>query len=216
MYRACWIDQPAGPDYPKLAKHSITAPIFDGRWLAEKSNPLDYLKEVKAKAGGNPGIFLCAQGTDSLGAWPSYRDLTGKEWADWAYNMVQNKIAPGSSGTFPVVHLNPETDDVEWQLAMIKRWRQRSPRRTTVWTPIAHKAEIFQLAGKAIATLGIIVGPQCYVGNMERVESENEVQGWLRAGFPRTQIMPFLDGAELGHWWGEEVGAIVFSQVRLP
>lgn len=217
MYRACWIDQPNQPDYTKLVRHDVTAPIFDGRWLAAMGiGALPYLKEVRNRIRGNPGAFFCAQGSDSLGPWPSYDSLTGPEWADWVYETFQKKIAPGTSRDFPVVHLNPETDDVQWQMTMLRRWRARSPLRSTVWTPVAHKAEIFKAVADEIGNMNIIVGPQCYVGNMERVESSNEVQAWQRVGIPRTQIMPFLDGENLGHWWGEEVGAIVFTQNRLP
>jgi hypothetical protein len=178
--------------------------------------PLMYLRMVRDTIRGNPGAYFCAQGTDSLGAWPSYDDLKGPQWADWVYNTFQKKIAPGTSGDFPVVHLNPETDNIAWQMSMLRHWRAHAPRRTTVWTPVAHKAEIFKSVAWEIADLNIIVGPQCYVGNMERVESANEIQAWQRIGIPRQQIMPFLDAEQLGHWWGEEGGAIAFTQARLP
>lgn len=220
MYRAIWIDQPQEPNYDKLIQEQITAAIFDLRFLAQKSGTprgaLPYLESVRNKLRGNPGAFAAAQGEDSLGAWPSYDDLTGEEWADWVYELFQLKVAPGSKGDFPVVHLNPETDDVDWQMSMLRRWRARSPRRTTVWTPVAHKANIFQAVGTQIAALNIIVGPQCYVGNMDRVESSNEIQAWQRIGVPREQIMPFLPADDLGEWWGEEVGAIAFIQSLLP
>lgn len=218
MSRVCWIDQPQQPDVPKLKKHLITDAIFDGRWLAQMgpAQALDYLEKVRDQLGGSPGAFFCAQGSDSLGAWPSWRTTTGPEWADWVYDTFQNHIAPGTAGAFPVVHLNPECDDVTWQMTMMKRWRMRSPRRYTVWSPVGHKAPIFKAVAGQIVQHNIIVAPQCYVGNMERIESANEVLAWAQIGIPVTKIQPFLDGATLGHWWGEVGGAIVFSQNRLP
>lgn len=215
MPRQCWIDQPQDADYAKLAKHNCTHAIFDGRWLAQHPNPLVYLNDVKTRLGG-AGAYFCAQGQDSLGAWPSHNAMTGVEWANWVYDTLQKQIAPGTAGGFPVAHLNPETDDVGWQVAMLKRWRARSPRRTTVWSPVGHKANVFRSVGPQLAELGIIVAPQCYVGNMERIESSNEVLAWIDIGIPAKNIWPFLDGAELGHWWGEVGGACVFTQGRLP
>lgn len=214
--RQAWIDQPAQSDGIKLGKHSITDPIFDGRWLAQQDKPLEFLRAEKLKLGGNPGAFFCAQGVDSLGAWPHWNTMSGPAWADWVYETFQKKIAPGTSGSFPCVHLNPETDDVPWQMGMLKRWRAHAPKRMTVWTPVAHKASLFRDVGWEIAALDIIVGPQCYVGDMERVESANEMQAWVDIGIPAKKVWPFLDGAALGAWWGEIGGAVVFSQQRLP
>lgn len=215
--KQCWVDQPKQPDYIKLGKHGVTDPIFDARWLVGLPKPLEFLRDVKTKTAGNPGAFFAAQGTDSLGPWPHYNTMSGPAWADWAYDLLQKKIAPGTSGSFPCAHLNPETDDVAWQMGMLKRWRAHSPKRLTVWTPAAHKANVFRDVGWEIAALDIIVGPQCYVGaNMDRVESANEVQAWVDIGIPAKRVWPFLDGAALGAWWGEIGGAVVFTQGRLP
>jgi hypothetical protein len=214
--RQCWVDQPNQPDYIKLGKYLITDPIFDGRWLVNLPKPLEYLKDVKAKIGGNPGAYFCAQGADSLGPWPSHSVLSGSDWADWAYDLLQRKIAPGTSGAFPVAHLNAETDDIDWQMAMLKRWRSHAPRRLTVWSPVAHKATLFRNVGWKIAALGIIVAPQCYVGpNNDRVDSANEVQAWVDIGIPAKNVWPFLFGTQLGAWWGEVSGAVIFTQGQL-
>ena len=220
MNRVVWIDQPSNPDYPKLKKHLVTSAIFDGRWLAQKSDlALQYLNHVRDQLGGPSGAYFCAQGADSLGAWPSWQDHTGPQWADWVYEEFQKKIAPGTSGNFPVVHLNPECDNPQWQVAMLKRWRVRSPRRYTVWSPVGHKAELFRNVASAINESNVYVAPQCYVATeedpMARVESSNEVLAWASIGVPLTRIQPFLDGEKLGHWWGEVGAAIVFSQNRL-
>ena len=215
MSRCAWLVQPEQSDYVKLGKHGITDPIFDARWLATLSDPLDYLKDVKAKTSGNPGVYYCAQGSDSLGAWPHWNTMSGPAWADWVYELHRS-IAPGALGAFQI-HLNPETDDVEWQLAMLKRHRRHFPKCLTVWSVVAHKANIFRAVGWKIAALDVIVSPQCYVGlNMERVESENEVLAWVDIGIPAKRVWPFLDGEKLGAWWGEVGGAVVFSQGRLP
>lgn len=216
MRRQVWIDQPADADVPKLKKHSITDAIFDARWLLQRADPKAYLERVRDQLGGPSGAYFCAQGEDSLGAWPSWKTTTGPEWADWVYETLQQKIAPGTSGQFPVCHLNPECDDLTWQVSMLKRWRVRSPRRLTVWSPVCHKADVFRAVGGTLSALGITVAPQCYVANMDRVESSNEVLAWIAIGIPPERVWPFLDGATLGHWWGEVGGAVVFTQGRLP
>ena len=215
--RQCWIDQPDQPDYIKLGKHSITDPIFDGRWLATLDKPLEYLQDVQAKTGGNPGAYFCAQGTDSLGAWPSFRTMSGPTWADWVWSIFWGKLAAGTSGAFPCAHLNPETDDVDWQIGMLSRWRAHAPKRLTVWSPCAHKANLFRSVGWKLASLNIIVAPQCYVGaTNERVDSANEVQAWVDIGVPAKRVWPFLFGSQLGAWWGEVNGAVVFTQGQIP
>lgn len=212
MSRSVWVDPPNDPDYDTLAKHGITDPIFDARWLSRLAKPLEYLKAVRDKTHGTAGAYFCSQGSDSLGTWPSHLLLSGPEWADWAYNLLQKTIAPGTSGGFPVAHLNPETDDVEWQLSMLQRWRARSPKRVTVWSPPAHKATVFTDIGYKLAAMNVIVSPQCYVGEpMERVESANEVLAWAAIGVPTRQIQPMLDARTLGHWWGEIGGATAFT-----
>ncbi len=216
MPRQCWIDQPLEADIPKLKKHLITDPIYDGRWLAQLDNPLEYLKAVRGQLGGNPGAYFCAQGADSLGSWPGPSTMSGPAWADWVYETFQKKIAPGTSGAFPCVHLNPENDDIQWQMAMLKRWRARAPRRMTVWSPVCHKAPLYVDVAAQIAQMNIVVAPQAYVANMDRVESSNEVLAWAAIGIPTRLIYPFLDGRTLGLWWGEIGGAVVFTQSRLP
>jgi hypothetical protein len=216
MRRQIWIDQPKQPDYPRLKAHLITDCVFDGRWLAQLSDPLAFLKDVRDKAGGPSGAYFCAQGADSLGPWPRWQDMTGPEWADWVYDMLQHHIAPNTSADFPICHLNPETDDVGWQMAMLKRWRSRSPRRWTLWSPLVHKAPLYRSVGWEIAKLGVYVSPQCYVGQMERVESSNEVLSWIDIGVPAKRVWPMLDAAALGHWWGEMGGAVAFTQGTLP
>lgn len=215
MNRQVWIDQPKDADVLKLKANLITNAVFDARWLAGLADPLQYLARVRNSLGG-AGAYFCAQGADSLGAWPSWRTTTGPEWADWAYDLLQHKIAPGTSGSFPVAHLNPECDDVSWQLAMLKRWRTHSPKRFTVWSPISHKANVFRPVGPELAKLVDVVAPQCYSGAMERVESSNEVLAWISIGIPPLKVWPFLDGAALGQWWGEVGGAVVFTQGRIP
>ena len=217
MPRQVWVDQPNQSAPLKLGKNNITDPIFDGRWLAQLPNPLEFLKGEKTKYGGNPGAYFCAQGTDSLGAWPSHNAMSGPAWADWAYDLFWHKIAPGTSGDFPCAHLNAETDDVDWQIAMLKRWRAHLPKRLTVWSPVAHKATLYRAVGWKLASLNIIVAPQCYVGpDNERVDSANEVQAWVDIGVPAKRVWPFLFGSQLGAWWGEVNGAVVFTQGQIP
>jgi len=205
--RAVWVDAGNDPDPVKLQDHSITAPFFDGRWLADKHDPLAYLNSIK-KTFPNPGVFLCAQGE----GWPTPSTMSGKQWADWAYEMVQHKIAPGTSGSYPLVDFNCEVDDPSWVVNMFKRWRTHSPRRTTAWVVECHKAPLYAGIAKVLVDLGIIIKPECFVGNMARVESASEVLSWANIGIPVGRIQPCLDGAALGAWWT----GTVFTMGRLP
>lgn len=211
MTRGVWVDMPNDPDYELLEKLGITDPFFDGRWLAEKANPLAYLREVKKRLP-NPGVFLCSQGE----GWPSHKDTDPKAWADWAYKLVQLKIAPGTGGSFPLVDLNCEVSDPTWLITMLKRWRWHEPKRTTAWVAEAHKYPLFQNDfGRQLKDLGIIVKPECFAdvpgAPMSRVESATEVLEWAKiVGVDR--VIPCLDGSQVAHWWA----GTAFTMGRLP
>lgn len=221
MTRAVWIDAGNEARSDLTTRYGITQVFYDARWImlentaAKPQGALEYLKSVQAK-GFQPGVYICSQGSDSLGAWPSAKTLSGPEWADIAYDWVQKKIAPGTSGSFPLVDLNCEVDDPAWILAMGARWRQHSPRRFTSWSMCAHKYPLFKDSSVQIGVLFNLLKPQCYEGAMQRVESASELDGWQSIGIPRERIAPMLDGAQLGDWWGSNAGgATAYTQGRL-
>jgi hypothetical protein len=209
MARACWVD--SGNDFNRalaLPPMSITQPHFDVR---DARITLDYLKARKAE-GLEPGLYLCSQGD----GWPSHSKLTPEAWADWAYETVQKRIAPGTSGRFPLVDLNCETG-ADWVMRMLRQWRKHAPNRSTAYVCAAHQWPLFTAYGTELRRLKIVIRPECFVDpGMRRVESADEALGWMRVGLDPLMVKPMLDGAALGEWWGETSGASVFTQGRIP
>jgi hypothetical protein len=199
-----WQDANNDPNYGTCAKHGIDCAYFDVR---DERVTLPYLEDVRNRLG-SAGVYLCSQGE----GWPSAGTTTPKAWADWAYEEVQKRIAPGTSGQFPRVILNCETHDVAWILSMLKRWRARSPRRATCWSMEGHQYPLFAGHAQELDALTISVGPQCYSGDMSRrIESGREVQEW-GAIVGAERVVPFLDAKALGDWWR----GIAFSMGSLP
>lgn len=212
--RACWVDGNNDADYAKLARHGITDPYFDARWVAAKANPLTFLSSVREK-GFTPGLYLCSQGE----GWPSHDDLSGREWADWAYELVQRKIAPGTRGDFPRVCLNCEIHSADWILEMLLRWRARSPRRWTSWSMEGHQtgwmtssasAEVLGFA-ETVAPLLQAVHPQAFRGDLTRLESDRVALEMVAAGFPIEKVFCVYAADDLGEWWD----GVVLPQGRL-
>jgi hypothetical protein len=221
--RAIWIDPPNDPDPLRLKAEQITDPIFDARWLAAKgsSDAPTYLGLWRGRLAGIVGIYICGQGD----GWKPSSSTAPQPWADWAYDLVQVKVAPGTSGSFPSVDLNVETANPQWMDAMLRRWRSHSHRRATAWSMPANKAPYYASLVPLLVSLNIVVKPQCYAGEtrdaqgntiLERVESAHELATWEDAGMPRSMIQPVLDAAQLGLWWGVPYGATAFTQGRLP
>ena len=200
-----WVDAGSDPDPAKFARAGATVPYFDARWVAAKSDPLDYLKAwSKAPGMTGAGLYLC-----DPWQWPGPPTNPGA-WADYAYDLVQRKCAPGTSGSFPHVDLNYEQDNPAWLVAMLQRWRSHEPKRVTSWVVQARKAPIYSAIVPTLNKLGITVKCECYVGNMERVESSAETEAWRAAG--ATRVFPMLDGAQLGAYWQGSA----FTMGRLP
>lgn len=206
--RACWVDGNNDMDAVKLARHGITDPYFDARWVAAKPDPLGFLKSVRDK-GFIPGLYLCSQGE----GWPSHHELSGSEWADWAYDMVQLKIAPETRGNFPRVCLNNEIHDAEWILAMLRRWRARSPRRWTSWSMEGHQTGWMGPSfGETISPFVQAVHPQAFRGDLSRFESDRVALEMVAIGFPVDKVFCVLAADDLGEWWD----GVVLPQGRLP
>lgn len=203
--RSVWCDAGTDPDPAKLADAGITVPFLDARWVGTKADPLAYLKWVRGLAGmTTAGLYLCDP-------WQWTGPPTDPEaWADWAYDLVQHRCAPGTGGDFPRVDLNYEHDDPEWLVAMLRRWRAHSPRRTTAFVVQAHKASIYAPVAAVLNTLRVTVKPECWLGEMVRVESSAELEAWQYAGV--ALVEPMLDAKQLGAYW---MGT-AFTMGRLP
>lgn len=203
--RALWIDEGNDAHGDLRACFDITEPVFSVR---DPRVTRAYLDSVKAK-GYAPGLYLCSQGE----GWPSHSKLTGREWADWAYSEVQVRIAPGTSGGYPTVHLNCETSDASWLVAMLKRWRARSPKRVTYLLIEGRKAGIFspeQVA--AINATGVYVCIELCEGDMTPHPEGFATLPMLRAGFRADLLYGVYDAKNLPWDWA----GVAFTQGRLP
>ena len=202
--RSLWIDEGNDADSARMVSHGITEPIYSVR---DPRVTLSYLGTIKAK-GFNPGLYMCSQGE----GWPSHHDLTGKEWADWAYKEVQ-RIAPGTAGSYPKVHLNCETSDAAWLVAMLTRFRAHSPRRETYLLIEGRKAGIFspdQVA--AINNTVVFICPEFCTGDMTPHPEGFVTLPMLRAGFLSKFLYGVYDAANLPYDWQ----GVAFTQGRLP
>jgi hypothetical protein len=56
------------------------------------------------------------------------------------------------------------------------------------------------------------VVPQCFIGNMERRESDMVLRDLTKRGFPESSVSMFYDAAQLGVGWN----GYAFTQGRLP
>src|SRR5574337_1610669 len=208
MTRAAWIDPGNDPRGDLTTRFGITDPYFDGRWLLTKPNPSEYLRGVRAK-GFAPGVYLCSQGD----GWPSASSTKPETWATWAYNMIQKQIAPGTSGSFPKVHLNCETHDPAWLLAMLKQWRAHSPKRETALVIEGMQGGWFKAVARQISSdLGVTVIAEAFHGNMVRSESADVLIDLVNAQTTLSHAGVCLDAAQLGDWWGVNVPAVAFTQ----
>lgn len=202
--RSLWIDEGSDADSARMAANDITEPIYSVR---DPRVTLSYLGTIKAK-GFNPGLYLCSQGE----GWPSHTQVTGKAWADWAYKEVQ-RIAPGTAGSYPKVHLNCETDDAQWLVAMLARWRSHSPKRETYLLIEGRKAGIFSPAQvTAINNSGVTVCPETFRGDMTPHLEGSSTLPMIRAGFNPKRLYGCFDAANLPYDWQ----GVAFIQHRLP
>lgn len=201
-----WVDPPSEADYTKLRAWDVTDPFYDIRW---DRLDLAYLQEVRSK-GFNPGLYICSQGE----GWPDAHSTAPAAWADWAYGEVK-RIAPRTSGNFPMICINAETHDDQWLLAMFKRWRSHSPKRWTSWSMEGHQG------GWMVANPAFVSGmnalnldaycPQAYRGGMVRMESDRVALDMVLAGFPASKVFCFYDAAQVGYWYD----GVLYTQGRL-
>lgn len=205
--RAIWVDENNDPAWHLLKDFTdVYVSVRDPRVT------LTYLNGIAGR-GFHAGLYACSQGT----GWPNPTTHSGPAFADWMYEQVQVRIAPGTMGSFPKVMLNCETHDVEWLVAMFKRWRKRSPRRETYWSPEGRQAGLWSPAQvKVLNDLAIRVVPQAYRGT-DKTPYDAHLPGvvdeWLKAGLRSDLIWLMYDAAwSLPYNWS----GFAFTQGRLP
>lgn len=201
--RSIWIDAGQKPQ-ARLHDKGITDVYFDAR---DPQLTPAFFDEIRKSF--NPGVFVCSQGSDQFGAWPDGRTMTGRAWADWAYNRIQNEL---NAPRYVKVCLNCEQPGTAaWIVQALRRWRAHSPMRATVWAPEGRKAGLFSEADvQAINLLSIEVAPQFYTGNMTPHPEGSVTLPMLQKGFQR--LSGFFDAANLPYDWKGHA----FIQSRLP
>lgn len=207
--RGIYVDEGNDAAYHLLVEHQITDPYYSVR---DPRVTLSYLNGVVGR-GYHPGLYACSQGT----GWPNPTTHSGPAFADWMYDKVQKQIAPGTSGSYPKVLLNCETHDTAWIISMLKRWRARSPRRETYWSPEGKQAGLFASAQiAALNDLRVGVCPQAYRGH-DQTPYEAHLPGvideWIKAGLDSKLLWLTWDGAwkPLPYNWQ----GFVFTQGRM-
>jgi hypothetical protein len=202
------VDEGNDPAYHVLADGEYTDVYVSVR---DPRVTLTYLNGIQGR-GYHPGLYACGQGT----GWPNPTTHSGPAFADWVYDAVQKRIAPGTMGSFPKVMLNCETHDTGWLMSMFKRWRKKSPRRETYWSPEGRQAGLFSRDQVAVLNeLNIRVVPQAYRGH-DKTPYDAHLPGvvdeWLKAGLRSELVWLMYDGAwALPYNWQ----GFVFTQGRL-
>jgi hypothetical protein len=199
LSRSVWIDFGNDPSYAVLKAHGITEVVFD---IRDPRLTKTYLAGVQAK-GLKTGVYAAWN-------WPETKNLSGPGFATWvdaelkALNISQN---------VPFVHLNDETHDPVRIVGMLSWWRRIRPKKRTLFTFEGMQGGLYSKADvDALNALAVDYGPQCYTGDMTRMESATVVQDLISHGFDPARIVPFLDAAQLGYWWT----GVAYTQGRLP
>lgn len=201
--RAIWVDHGNDANYAALSGKQITDAYFDVR---DPRMTRSYLDAVKAK-GFNPGLYFCSQGE----GWPSHHTTSPRAWADWVYQQVQVRIAPGTAGSYPKVCLNCETHP-DWFVPMLERWRARSPKRDTYLAIEGRQGGLFTPDHVTrLNALNVHVVAEFFRGNMDP-HPPGVILELLKTGLAPKRLWGFYDAASLPwQWWG-----MAFTQGRLP
>lgn len=208
--RAVYVDEGNDAAYHVLDANLITDPYYSVR---DPRVDLPYLLQVRDLHNMRPGLYACSQGT----GWPNPTTHSGPAFADWVYQKVQKEIAPGTAGPFPKVILNCETHDADWIIAMLKRWRSKSPRRETYWSPEGRQAGLFSKAQiQALNDLNVGVAPQAYTGDNQTPyvpHLPGVIDEWIKVGLRPELLWLTWDGAwkPLPYNWQ----GFVFTQGRM-
>jgi hypothetical protein len=193
--RFVWVDAGNDPDFNKGTRHRINGyfmPMFDAR----TTKPT--MQAIKDR-GFVAGIYIGHGWFAPI----SPKDLVAKVAAE--YKRVQ---VPDLRVMF-----NLEQHDPEYIARVLELWRKGHKTVGTSWSPEGMQGGWMtgDFPNRVVATKTRVV-PQCFVGNMERRESDMVLRDLLKMGFPHTSISMFYDAAQLGDGWD----GYAFTQGRLP
>lgn len=193
--RYVWVDAGNDPNFTKGDQHGITGyfmPMLDDRTTKEQ------MQNIK-NHGKVAGIYF---GHGWYGK-PSPKELVGYVAAE--YNRV---YVPDLRVMF-----NIEYHDPAYIAAVLEEWRKVRPNVGTSWSPEGMQGGWMtgDFVNRVVATKTRVV-PQCFVGGMERRESDMVLRDLLKMGFPHQSVSMFYDAAQLGDGWD----GYAFTQGRLP
>jgi hypothetical protein len=193
--RFLWVDAGNDPDFTKGTRHGINGyfmPMFDARTTRAT------LQAVKAR-GCVAGIYF---GHGWYGALTPDQ-LVAKVTAE--YKRVQ---VPDLRVMF-----NLEQHDPDYIAAVLEKWRAGHKYVGTAWSPEGMQGGWMSPSFvQRVVGARVRVVPQCFIGNMERRESDMVLRDLTKRGFPESSVSMFYDAAQLGAGWD----GYAFTQGRLP
>lgn len=200
--RALWVDAGNDPDWTKVQNHGITAVYF-----ALSDPPEDWHRRIldARKRGYAAGVYA---------AWNWWGNFTGRgaAFAEEVNGRILEKVK-WPKPSWPKVQLDNEEHSPDQILAMLRRWREIQPYQDTSWTMESMQGGWMSEDFVAeVVGLRVRVVPQCYTGDMRRVESDIALRNLTRRGFPVSLVTMFYDAAQLGLEWD----GFAFTQGRLP
>jgi hypothetical protein len=193
--RYVWVDAGNDPNWDKMIQYRMTGifmPMFDARTTQAM------MKTIQAR-GYAAGIYVGHGWYAPI----SPADLVAKVAKEYARVQVPNLR----------VMFNLEQHDPAYIAEVLERWRAGHKTVGTSWTMEGMQGgwmtQDFVL--RVIATKTRVV-PQCFVGNMDRRESDMVLRDLTKRGFPEALVTMFYDAAQLGVGWD----GYAFTQGRLP
>jgi hypothetical protein len=193
--RYVWVDAGNDPNWDKGVQHRITGwfmPIFDARTTRETLN------NIRSR-GLVAGVYVGH-------AW--FPDLTPQQLVDKISAEYKRLAVPGLRVMF-----NLEQHDPEYIVQVLERWRVKHPNVGTSWSPEGMQGGWMDPTFvKRVVDCRVRVVPQCFIGNMERRESDIVLRDLLDRGFPASSVSMFYDGSQLGYGWD----GYAFTMGRLP
>jgi len=207
--RFVWTVVGDDPDFSQGDRHGVDGyfyPMFDSLTTPER------LRDTAAR-GYAIGIYL---GHNWLADTPAA--IAAKVSQEYARLTTK----PGVIVRNLRVQLNFEEHDQGLILSRLQAWRALRALVNTSWTmegmqggwmgpvvtatdgPSGFVADILELRVRLV--------PQCFTGDMRRIESDAVLRDLTRRGFPETLVSPFYDAAQLGLQWD----GYAFTAGRLP
>ncbi len=193
--RFLWVDAGNDPDFNKGDRHGITGyfmPMFDARTTPAAMQSIKARHKVA-------GIYFGAGWFGSI----SPETLVAKASGEY-YRVKVPDLR---------VMFNLEQHDPEYIARVLELWRKGHKTVGTSWSPEGMQGGWMTgtFPNRVVATKTRVV-PQCFVGNMERRESDMVLRDLLKMGFPHTSVSMFYDASQLGVGWD----GYAFTMGRLP